>query len=132
MSGAHTPIPDWAGYFASPDGTIWSATDWRGSGFRKMVTEQGRYFYPCVRLTVGNGTRKRLKVHTLIAKTFLGPRPSPAHEVRHLDGDRSNAAATNLAWGTRADNAADRTAHGRTSHGPSHSAAIKRGLEARS
>jgi hypothetical protein len=128
MSAAHTPIPKHSGYFASPDGTIWSAIGWRGSGFREMKTDMDSHGYPSVRLKVGVGVRKRLKVHSLIATTFHGPKLSPDQEVRHLDGDRSNPAAANLAWGTRKENAADREAHGRTSRGELHSAAIKRGF----
>lgn len=126
----HTPIPDWSGYAATPDGEIWSIeSDWRGYGERPLKHVLTRDFYRSVRLTVGNGTRKRIMVHRLIAETFLGPRPSPQHEVRHLDGDRSNNAASNLAWGTRKENADDRARHGRTSHGARHSAAIKRGIQ---
>ncbi len=33
-------------------------------------------------------------------------------ECRHLDGDRSNNAPSNLRWGTRRENALDRKRHG--------------------
>ena len=133
MSAGHTPeitpIPGWVGYAASRDGRIWSvAADWRGYGTRELKQDMDRDLYPCVRLTVGNATRKRFKVHRLIAETFHGPRPSPEHEVRHLDGDRANSRADNLSWGTRKDNADDRERHGRTSRGARHGVAIKRGL----
>lgn len=67
-----------------------------------------------------NGFRKRRYVHHVVAEAFLPPRPSPEHELRHLDGDRANNAASNLAWGTRQDNANDRAAHGRTAVGERH------------
>jgi hypothetical protein len=54
-------------------------------------------------------TRKR--VHILVAAAFLGPCP-PDLEVRHLDGDRTNPALANLAYGTRGDNGRDKRAHG--------------------
>lgn len=126
---AHTPIPMAAGYFADWSGAIYSASGWRGHQYRKLVSNLNSHGYPSVRVMV-NGSRKRFAVHRLVASAFLPPRPTPAHEIRHLDGDKLNCIAANLAWGTRADNAADREMHGRTSRGIRHSAAIKRGLEA--
>lgn len=56
-------------------------------------------------------------VHELVALAFLGPPPSAEHEVRHLDGDRTNNRPSNLVYGTAKENAADREAHGRTARG---------------
>jgi len=56
--------------------------------------------------------RLRKAVHWLLARVFLSP-PKPGQtEVRHLDGNPGNNALTNLAWGTRAENAADVARHG--------------------
>ena len=118
---AHTP-----GYRVTEDGRVFSVGhNWRGYGEREMRQNLNAHGYPSVRLT-SNGRRKRIAVHRLVAAAFLSERPSPQHEIRHLDGDKTNNHASNLAWGTRADNAADREAHGRTSRGPRHSAAIRR------
>lgn len=54
---------------------------------------------------------RTIEVHRLIALAFLGAPPAGL-EVRHLDGNPLNAALTNLAYGTKAENMADRTAHG--------------------
>ena len=43
-------------------------------------------------------------IHRLVALTFLGPPPSPLHEVAHSDGNRHNNAITNLRWATHAQN----------------------------
>lgn len=48
---------------------------------------------------------------------FLPTRPTPEHEVRHLDGDPGNNSPKNLAWGTRLENAADKVRHGRSTSG---------------
>jgi hypothetical protein len=40
-------------------------------------------------------------VSTLVAMTFLGPRPSPRHSPMHRDGNRDNHAVNNLFWGER-------------------------------
>lgn len=50
--------------------------------------------------------------HTVVAAAWIGPRPSRRHQVRHLDGDRLNNAASNLAYGTQSENEADKYSHG--------------------
>lgn len=56
---------------------------------------------------------KSVKVHTLVCTAFHGPRPSPDHEVCHLNDNRSDNRAENLAWGTKEDNAKDRVINSR-------------------
>jgi len=120
-----------AGYEVTKDGRVFSVGhNWRGYGRREMAQQPDDHGYPSVRLTV-SGKRTRLAAHRLVAATYLPPRPSAAHEVRHLNGIKTDNRAANLTWGTRAENAADREAHGRTSRGERHSLFIKRGLEAR-
>lgn len=58
-------------------------------------------------------------VHMLVLETFVGPKP-PDKEARHLDGVKSNNALSNLAWGTHAENYADRVRHGGGNHGSRH------------
>jgi hypothetical protein len=50
-------------------------------------------------------------VHALILETFVGPKPSNK-ECRHLDGDNTNNALSNLCWGTPQENHADAVRHG--------------------
>lgn len=57
------------------------------------------------------GTRYTKKVHILVLEAFVGPKPE-GKETRHLNGDRHDNRLSNLKWGTRAENAADRTRHG--------------------
>lgn len=117
------------GYEVTRDGRVYSvSSNWRGMGRREMHQSPNDDGYPSVRLVL-NGRRKHLSVHVLVAQEFLPPRPSPKHEVRHLDGNKLNANANNLAWGTRKENADDRERHGRTSKGKSHSESIKNGLK---
>ncbi len=66
--------------------------------------------YPNVRVRK-NGKLLQRTVHSLVAATFLGPRPK-GKEVRHLDGNPMNCRLENLAYGTRFENAADRRRHG--------------------
>ena len=109
---AWTPIPGWSGYFATKTGRIASASGWRGHSFRELVQEPNTDGYPSVRM--GIKERRHLKVHSLVARTFIGEPPTPAHQIRHLDGSRTNNVVSNLVWGTVAENAQDRSAHGRT------------------
>lgn len=53
-----------------------------------------------------NGVHKvKVSVHCLVAKAFLGDRPS-SYEVNHIDGDKTNNAVSNLEYCSRKDNMA--------------------------
>jgi hypothetical protein len=62
-------------------------------------------------VTVALGRGNSRLVHQLVCEAFHGSRPEGL-EVRHLDGDCVNNAATNVAWGTRSQNIRDRKWHG--------------------
>lgn len=57
------------------------------------------------------GVGKSKEIHTLVAEAFLGPKP-PGMVIRHLDGDKHNNRADNLAYGTLSDNTRDSVKHG--------------------
>lgn len=121
---AHT-----SGYRVTAEGRVFSlASNWRGYGEREMRQTPNADGYPSVRLTL-DGKRVRLAVHRLVAQNYLPARPSPDHQIRHIDGDKGNPHAENLAWGTAKENADDRERHGRTSRGEKHAIAIKIGQE---
>lgn len=88
-------IPGHPRYGASPDGRIWSSC--RGP-WRQMKLSLDRKGQPKV-----NVDEKTYKVHTLIALTFLGPRPAK-HDIDHKDGDKQNCAVSNLEYCTRSEN----------------------------
>ncbi len=58
--------------------------------------KQDGYLY--VMLTDADGRRQEHAVHILVAETFLGPAPSPAHRVVHKNGKLTDNAVTNLEW----------------------------------
>lgn len=66
------------------------------------------------------GTKKNLFVHRVVAYAFIGPQPSPEHQVAHKDGDRLNNRAFNLRWATGIENQADRIEHGTANRGARH------------
>lgn len=59
-----------------------------------------------------SGRRVVVGVHRLVCMAFHGL-PAAGEEARHLDSDRTNNTAENLAWGTHADNMQDAVAAGR-------------------
>lgn len=58
-----------------------------------------------------DGRNRPVAVHILVATAFAGA-PKPGQEVRHLDDHRLNNVASNLVWGTRAENIRDRRTNG--------------------
>lgn len=76
--------------------------------FLKPIS-MGKYLGVQLRIPAGE-TVKRY-VHRLVAEHMHGAAPI-GHECRHLDGNRYNNHYTNLAWGTRSENNADKHLHG--------------------
>ena len=58
--------------------------------------------YPKVNLIIGNGYATRA-IHRLVAKAFV-PGEAPGLIVNHKDGNKLNAASTNLEWITQDEN----------------------------
>lgn len=109
------PVPGYPGYEVSDLGRVMS---YRRS--RPKVLRQG--VHPKGYLRVGlygesrDGARYRyspntLTVHQLVMQAFVGPCPD-GMEIRHLDGDPTNNALSNLRYGTHAENVADSIEHG--------------------
>lgn len=106
------PIPGWPNYEISVWGDIRRTTPSRcaraGSVLAPFFRDNG---YAQVILYVG-GKGQRFLVHRLVALTFLGPQPSPNHEVAHLSGNRGNNHYQNLRWVTHRENEAHKDQHG--------------------
>lgn len=101
------PCARFPGYLISRSGIVVSC-----KGRKKRLLQQ--YIPQCGYVEVQlrrNGERVHALVHTLVLETWQGPRP-PGHECRHLDGNPLNLDASNLAWGTKKQNAADKLRHG--------------------
>lgn len=71
--------------------------------------------YLCVGLQ-HEGQYRKLKIHRIIACTFLGM-PEEGYECCHIDGTRTNNEVNNLRWGTPKENMHDQKAHGTTTSG---------------
>lgn len=112
-------IPDYPDYCVGISGTVYSR---KGGEWRALQTTPTSKGYPAICLCAG-GKRRTTNTHVLTCEAFHGPRPSKAHQVRHIDGDQSNGCAANLCWGTQVDNWRDRRAHGNGCEGEKHHAA---------
>lgn len=99
------------GYHVTASGEVWSSIPWRGQTWRPMAQHLNSHGYPKVNIKNGD-LRQAMLVHREVCEAFHGPKPTPDHQVRHLNGDRTDNRAANLAWGTASENALDRIAHG--------------------
>jgi hypothetical protein len=123
-------IPDLAPYQASSHGRVRSgpwiqrkrnhvglaAVPHRKPGrILKPDTNRG---YPRVQLCI-DGKREHRLVHHLVLLAFVG-RPADGQICRHLNGVRDDNRPCNLAWGTHAQNSADRFTHGTVPLGEGH------------
>jgi len=113
-------------YEIDRDGNIYSNSNWRGYGRRVLNTTLNSSGYPVVFLMV-KGSKKKFRVHTLMAKYFLPAKPAVDSQIRHLDGNKQNNSASNLKWGTAQENAEDRDLHGTTMKGAKHGENVMRG-----
>lgn len=102
-------IPSWPEYEVSDDGKV-------RHGARLLRLQRGKahgymYFQP---------TRaKTVLVHRAILEAFVRP-GQPGEEARHVGGGKTANWLTNLAWGTRQDNADDAVRLGEIRYGEDH------------
>jgi hypothetical protein len=101
------PVVGYEGlYEVSSLGRVWS--NYRGGRYLKPGRHVGGY--PQVNLAK-DGVHRMWLVHQLVALAFHGSRPD-GEEVRHRDGIAAHVPASNLEWGTHAENIEDRRRHG--------------------
>lgn len=115
------PVEGWLNYEISNRGRVRRSP----SAPRTPGTHPGRLLkpwphfkdrYPVVGLW-GSGKQQFIPVHRLVAVAFLGPPPTPNHQVAHWDGDRGHCHVSNLRWATIPENTEDRMRHGTTARG---------------
>ncbi len=86
------------------------------SGPKVMAPSPNRKGYPQLALRRGDPKSKTVFVHRLVLEAFVGPRP-PGMECRHLNDNPADNRLSNLAWGTRKENMADKVRNGRPFRG---------------
>lgn len=83
---------------------------------RILKQQRDRYGYMFVQFS-DNGKRITLKVHRMVAITFI-PNPDNQPQVNHIDCNRSNNIVSNLEWCTNQYNTAYREKYGKASSRP--------------
>ena len=110
-------IPGWDDYEVSKCGKIRRVAAGQRGGFlgeRTPYTCSTGYKYICLR---NGGKKKALAVHRLVAFAFIGPPPVLKPFAAHLNGDRTDNRAENLAWVSRSENERHKIAHGTSNRG---------------
>ena len=74
-------IPGYPGYKVTKDGKIMGTRGWE----RKLFPNPGGYF--ALRVWPMQET---LMAHKAVLLAYCGPRPSPRHQSRHLNGNRQD------------------------------------------
>ena len=89
-------IPGYDRYGVDVFGNVWSK---RKDGWRKLKPCPDGRGYPKVKL----GKYPTFNVHKLIALVFFGPCPD-GMTINHIDGNKTNAALSNLEYISQSDN----------------------------
>jgi hypothetical protein len=123
------PIEFTTKYQVDDQGVVWSFQKWRGNGtVRPLNPKRDNRGYLRVSLSM-EGKVIRKTVHSLVLTAFSGPRPSPQHQCRHLNGIKTDNRLLNLAWGTAAENGKDKVRLGESSKGEKNGQAKMSDLE---
>lgn len=87
-------------WLISEDGQVMHRT----TGKYKKPVQNNCGYYQYHFCNVLTGEKKWLKIHRLVAITYIGPPPTPKHEINHKDGNKGNNHYSNLEWVTHRDN----------------------------
>lgn len=94
-------------YIVSSEGQVMSRKHGTGSrkkgGLYALKPRLAGAGYRIVTICGDSGQIKRY-VHHLVAEAFLGPKPTPAHEINHKNGIKSDNRDVNLEWATKSQN----------------------------
>lgn len=107
QDGVIYPIPRFDDYGVTTDGRVFTrkyGKPWREMALHlkgKKGSPPGDYWK--VKL-YRDGTCYQIGVHILIARTFIGDRPSHEYIVNHKDTNKRNNHYTNLEWITYSEN----------------------------
>ena len=115
-------IPGWSFYEASNFGRIRRKAGWTPKGRGRRYLKE-HILVPCEpRASVGlyDGAKKRNRCSGhFVLLAFKGP-PKTGQWLRHLDDNPWNNKLSNLAWGSRLENASDALRNGRYKIGAEH------------
>lgn len=92
-------IPDFPQYMISSDGRVWSC---KRRKLLKLFPNNNGYY--CVSLMNNSKIHPNIKVHRLVAQSFVSGKSSINIEVDHIDGNNTNNLYSNLRWVTHKEN----------------------------
>lgn len=120
------PVPGFPDYAVSAAGEIFrvvpDSRNHRLTG-RPLVAAPNHGGY--LELTLcRDGKHCQARVNRIVCAAFHGPAPSSMHHAAHIDGNRANNRADNLAWKLPVENEADKVAHGTALRGDKHPSRI--------
>lgn len=120
------PIDGFDGYEISDMGRVRSRRGLRGRKEEPRILKLSKDKDGYAHITMSR-TGQRIatrKVHRLVLEAFVGPCPA-GMECRHVpDNDPQNNALSNLTWGTRLQNAADRLSCDTQARGERHGGVV--------
>lgn len=87
-------------YIVSSEGQIGSR---KWGRFKLLKLNAGKGGYLRATLCAGPSQRK-YPVHHLVAEAFIGPRPTPKHQINHKNGATGDNRDHNLEWCTSSEN----------------------------
>lgn len=119
MNWKRLPFAD--SYEVSSDGQVASWKPYRNyapmpTDRRLLTPNRDKDGYAKVTIRLNNGKTKTFRVCRLVAEMWHGA-PTKGQVVRHLDGNNHNDNASNLKWGTPAENSHDSKLHNTWVHG---------------
>lgn len=115
------PVLGYEGFYeVSDDGRVRSLDRTTVTKIGTSMSFKGRQMTATVRKQSGyhvvalnaHGRERQRKIHQLVCEAFHGSRPSSEYQVRHLNGNKDDNRASNLAWGTASENTQDSIRHG--------------------
>ncbi len=124
-------LPGLSNYAIREDGVILGGRGKQNYRCRPLVGSRDKDGYVRFTLIGDDGKRVYWRRCSLVCTAFHGPKPSPLHEVRHIDGRRDNDAASNLAWSDHRTNCGDKWSHGTVQIGQDNPHAVLKDFEAR-
>ena len=102
------PVAGHEGYEVSSLGRIASIRN--GERFVRKPNSATTYLSISFKKRPEDSGQTSKNIHSVVAEAFVGSRPA-GMVVRHIDGDRYNNAASNLAYGTPNENVYDSVKH---------------------
>lgn len=83
-------------YAVSDDGMVWSFVTGKMLKCSKDV-----HGVPCCTITSPSGEHRKIGVHRLVCQAFVKKPSCDRMDVMHINGDKTDNRASNLAWCTR-------------------------------